>query len=92
MPCADTTGQTADLYISMNDPGYKLLGSYPSFICAVHNADTRYNSSYTLNATAFSAATVLANTQQQSLQSIFTSCALPRSSDGVRGGLHSPDS
>ena len=70
---ADATGQTADLYISMNDPGYKSLGQYPSFICAVINADTRYNSSYTLNATAFSAATVLATVQQQALTTIYNS-------------------
>ena len=65
------------MYISMNDPGYKQLGAYPTFICAVYNADARYNSSYTMNATAFSAATVLAAVQQQSLSAIYSSCAPP---------------
>ena len=59
----------------MNDPGYKQLGAYPSFICSVINADTRYNASYTLNATAFSAATVLAQVQQTALTTIYSSCA-----------------
>ena len=76
---ADSTGNVASLYISANDPGYSELGASPSFICAVINADTRYSSSYTLNATAILAATQLAQYQQQALTAIYSSCAPLRS-------------
>ena len=62
--------------MSVNDPGYKLLGQYPSFTCAVINSDTRVPASYNLTATATPPAAALISLQQTALGNLYSRWAL----------------
>ena len=69
---ADTTDQVASLYISVNDPGYKLVDQYPSFTCAVINSDTKTAVPYNLTAIAIPPASTLISLQQTALGNLYS--------------------